>query len=128
LTDGLRVIKERVASGKVRPQAFSKSAMNGNRVLPLVQCAYFAVEKLEMHAVQVFDLVSEKSSAQILVAIEGSATLQADGHEPVQFGKGDAVVVPASIPHFRIQPGGEVQLLRSYVPGKSLSQPETFLD
>jgi mannose-6-phosphate isomerase len=128
LKDGLRVIKERVASGKVRPQAFSKSAMNGNRVVPLVQCPYFAVEKFEMHGVQQFDLASEKSSAQILVAIEGSATLEVDGHELVQFGKGDAVVVPASIQHFRVQPEGEVKFLRSYVPGKSVPQPETFLD
>jgi hypothetical protein len=33
-------------------------------------------------------------------------------------------VVPASIPQFKVQPEGEVQFLRSYVPGKSLPPPE----
>jgi mannose-6-phosphate isomerase len=129
LKQGLRVIKEQTASGKVRPQPFSKSGKNGNRVQPLVASPYFAVEKFEMHGTQEFDLTpDEKSSAQILVMVEGAAVLEAAGHEPVRFSRGDAVVVPASIEQFKIQPEGEVQFLRSYVPGKPVQQPETFLD
>jgi mannose-6-phosphate isomerase len=127
LKDGLRVIKDQVASGKVRPQAFSKSGMNGNRVLRLVESPYFSVERLELHGEHRFDFAAEgKSSAQILVAIEGSATLTATGCEPVKFGRGEAVVVAASIPQFIVQPEGEVQFLRSYVPGKSLPPPEVI--
>jgi mannose-6-phosphate isomerase len=128
LKDGLRVIKEQVASGKVKPQPFSKSGMNGNRVLPLVESPYFAVERFELHGAHEFDRLSGKTSAQILVAVEGSAVLEAAGHDRVKFSRGDAVVVPAAIQQFRIQPQGEVQFLRSYVPGKTVSQPETFLD
>jgi mannose-6-phosphate isomerase len=125
LEHGLRVIKEQTASGKVRPQALSKSGMNGNRVLRLVESPYFSVERLELHGEHKFDFAAEeKSSAQILVGIEGSATLTATACEPVKFGKGEAVVVPASIPQFKVQPEGEVQFLRSYVPGKSLPPPE----
>jgi len=127
LKDGLRVIKDQVASGKVRPQAFSKSGMNGNRVLRLVESPYFSVERLELHGEHRFDFAAEgKSSAQILVAIEGSATLTATGCEPVKFGKGEAVVVAASIPQFIVQPEGEVQFLRSHVPGRSLPPPEVI--
>jgi mannose-6-phosphate isomerase len=129
LKDGLRVIKEQVSSGKVRPQPFSNSGRNGNKMLPLVASPYFAVEKLELRGAQEFDTgAGGKSSAQILVVVEGSAVLEARGRDPVKFGKGDAVVVPATIQQFRVQPKGEVQFLRSYVPGRQVTQPETFLD
>ena len=129
LENGLRVIKDKVASGKVRPRAFSKSVMNGNRVLPLVESPYFSVERLQLHGEHKFDFAREgKSSAQILVGIEGSAMLAAAGCDAVKFGKGDAVVVPASIPQFKVQPEGKVQFLRSCVPGKTVPPPETCLD
>lgn len=129
LQQGLRVIKEQVASGKARPQAFSNSGRNGNRVMPLVASPYFAVEKIELHGAQEFDSgASGKSSAQILVAIEGSAVLNAAGHDLVKFSRGDAVVVPANIRKFSIQPETTMQFLKSHVPGRPVSQPETFLD
>jgi len=125
LKDGLRVIKEQVASGKVKPRAVLKSGMNGNRVLPLVESSYFAVERFELNGVHEFNFARDgKSSAQILVAVEGSAVLRVDGRDPVKFGKGDAVVVPASIRQFRIEPESELQFLRSYVPGRPVQQPE----
>ncbi len=37
-----------------------------------------------------------KASVQILVAVEGCGIVEAAGAQPVTFGKGDAVVVPAS--------------------------------
>ena len=41
-----------------------------------------------------------KSSAQILVAVEGCGVVEAAGAEPVTVAKGDAVVVPASAEKF----------------------------
>jgi hypothetical protein len=35
-------------------------------------------------------------------------------------------VVAASIPQFIVQPEGEVQFLRSHVPGRSLPPPEVI--
>ena len=129
LKDGLRVIKDQVASGKVKPRPFSKTGMNGNRVLPLVDSPYFSVERLELHSEFKFDFAAEeKSSAQILVAIEGSATVRATRCDPVKVGKGDAVVIPASIPQFEVAPEVAVQFLRSRVPGKTMLPPETYID
>jgi mannose-6-phosphate isomerase class I len=103
--------------------------MNGNRVLPLVESPYFSVERLELHGEHKFDFANQgKSSAQILVAIDGAGALMAAGCDPVRFGKGDAVVVPASIPQFNVKPEGEVQFLRSYVPAKTMPPPETYID
>src|SRR6202049_4098963 len=129
LEDGLRVIKDRVASGKVKPQPFSNSGRNGNRVMPLVASPYFAVEKVELHGAQDFDTgASGKSSAQILVVVDGAAVLNAPGHDPVRFSRGDAVVIPASISQFRIQPETTMQFLKSCVPGDRVPEPETSLD
>ena len=97
--------------------------------MPLVASPYFAVEKVELHGAQDFDTgVGGKSSAQILVVVEGAAVLSTPGHDPVRFSRGDAVVVPASIRQFRIQPETTMQFLKSYVPGEPVPQPETFLD
>lgn len=125
LKDGLRVIKEQAASGKVRPTPVSKFGSNGNHVQALVAAPYFKVEKLELHGEQEFDLAGRgKSSAQILVAVSGTATLEAAGHEPVRFGKGDAVVVPATIHKFKIVPEEKIEFLESYVPGETVPPPQ----
>jgi hypothetical protein len=55
--------------------------------------------------------------------IDGAGSVEVNGCEPVQFSKGDAVVVPASFPQFRIQPLGTVQFLKSYVPGVPVPEP-----
>lgn len=130
LEDGLRVIREQVSSGKVRPQPFSKIGSNGNRTQPLIASPYFEVEKFELHAGQEFDVAdgAGKTSAQILVAVHGSAVLETHGCDPVRFGKGDALVVPATIKQFRVQPESEAEFLKSRVPGTNLPEPETFVE
>src|SRR5579884_559536 len=125
LKDGLRVIKEQAASGKVRPTPVSKFGSNGNCMQPLVRAPYFAVEKFILNRAQEFDFAKrEKNSAHILVAVNGSAMLEAAGHEGVCFSKGDAVVVPAGIQNFRIVTKTGVEFLQSYVPGDKVSPPE----
>jgi len=124
LEHGLRVIKERVASGKVKPQPSSKLERNGNRRQALVSSGYFVVEKLDLDSEQKFRAPKGKSSAQILVVTEGMGTMLAIGCEPVDFGKGDAVVVPACMAEFRVQPRGKISFLKSYVPGERVSEPE----
>jgi mannose-6-phosphate isomerase len=127
LEQGLRVIKERVASGKVRPQPFTKLGTNGNRQRALVASRYFVVESFELEAGQEFDVGGPKSSAQILVAVDGAATVHAENCDAVRFAKGDAAVVPASLGRFRLEPQGHVQFLKSYVPGEALQEPETVV-
>jgi mannose-6-phosphate isomerase len=125
LEHGMRVIKERVASGKVKPQLLSKLDQNGNRVQPLLSSAYFVVEKFELNAGQSFRPLTGKTSAQILVATEGSGTIQAPALGAVEFVTGDAVVVPACISNFKVEPRQKLQFLKSYVPGSRVAEPET---
>jgi mannose-6-phosphate isomerase len=127
LKDGLRVIKEHVSSGKVRQRAFSNLDSNGNRTRSLVASDYFAVDQFELSSEQLFSELAGKTSAQILVAVNGQGALLAEGFDSVEFAKGDAVVVPATIRRFRVQPRGKVQFLKSYVPGIAVKEPETLL-
>src|SRR5438067_10704914 len=75
LEHGMRVIKERAPSGKVRPQPFTKLDGNGNQLRQLVASEYFAVQAFELSSAQAFAAPQGKSSAQILVAIEGVGTM-----------------------------------------------------
>jgi mannose-6-phosphate isomerase class I len=68
---------------------------------------------------------SGKTSAQILVGVEGCGIVEADGSEPVTLTKGDAVVVPASIENFSVRPQWALEFLRARVPGAALPEPET---
>jgi mannose-6-phosphate isomerase len=127
LEDGLAAVKEKVASGKVtRPPAFQLGASR-NRCAPLVAAPYFVVEMFEAEetlALQTRD-DSGLGSAQVLVATEGCGVVEVPGMESVTLAKGDAVVVPAAIPHFGVRPQWRIEFLRAYVPGKALPEPET---
>ena len=127
LEQGLRVIKEQARSGRVRPEPASALDRNGNRVRPLVVSQYFSVQKFELGSRHEFSALPGRSSVQILVATEGAATLAATGREPVNFRKGDAVVVPATLREFSVQPQSSVEFLKAHVPGAPVAPPETTL-
>jgi mannose-6-phosphate isomerase len=129
LKDGLAAVKEKVASGKVvRPAPL---AINGTKNLryPMVGAPYFVVDRFDLKEPQSFSTTDEsgKGSVQILVAVEGCGVLEAPGMEPVTLAKGDAAVVPAKFQTFSVRPQWSVELLKSYVPGRPLPEPETRL-
>jgi mannose-6-phosphate isomerase len=129
LREGLSVLKEQVRSGKVvRPAA---RAMDGtkNRCSPLVASPYFVVDLFDLKEPQNFQVGENpsKSSVQILVCVDGCGVLEGDGVEATTFTKGDAVVVPASTGEFRVRPLWEMELLKSYLPGRDVPEPVTRL-
>ena len=124
LKDGLRVIKENVRSGKVQPEAPKNLNGSMSRRHRLIASSYFAVEKYELRSALEFAAAPGKSSAQIVVATDGGGSLRAPGCEPARFRKGDAVVVPAAVSQFEVQPDANVQFIRSFVPGTPVSGPE----
>ncbi|HTR65776.1 MAG TPA: type I phosphomannose isomerase catalytic subunit [Terriglobales bacterium] len=127
LKDGLAAIKEKVPSGKVlRPAPVS---LNGSvdRVSPLIASPCFVVDRYEMKQAHDFATLghSGKSSAQILVAVEGCGLIETKGVEPVMLAKGDAVIVPAQLGEFCVRPQWQVEFLKAYVPGEALPEPAT---
>ncbi len=125
LKDGMAAVKVKVKSGKVlRP---APEQIGRNRRAQLIAAPYFVVEMFE--AKEALELAmrdeSGKSSAQILVAVDGCGVIEAAGRDPVTLAKGDAVVVPAGIEKVGVRPQWAVEFLRAYVPGKPLAEPET---
>jgi mannose-6-phosphate isomerase len=127
LKDGLAAVKLSAASGKVVRPAPVQVASGNNRRAALVAAPYFVVDMFEMKDVQELSTRDDsgKSSAQILLAVEGCGVVEAAGAEPVTLAKGDAVVVPASAEKFSVRPQWTLELLRARVPGTALSEPET---
>lgn len=129
LKDGMAAVKEKVGSGKVVRPAPREIPGTRNRLAPLVMSSYFAVESYELKDPQSFSTAasSGKTSAQILIAVEGCGVIEALGCDPVTMAKGDAVVVPAVINDFQIRPQWSVELIKSSVPGEALPDPVTRL-
>jgi mannose-6-phosphate isomerase len=127
LKDGMAAVKVKVASGKVVRPAPVQIRDSKNRQAALVAAPYFVVDMFELKDAQELSTrdASGKSSAQILVAIEGCGVVDAPGAEPVTVAKGDAIVIPASLGKFTVRPQWTLEFLRAYVPGATLPEPET---
>jgi mannose-6-phosphate isomerase len=127
LKEGLAAVKLNTVSGKVVRPAPVQVPGSRNRRAPLVSAPYFDVDMFEMKDAQELSTHDDsgKSSAQILVAVEGCGVVDVRGTEPVTLAKGDAVVVPASIGIFAVRPQWTLEFLRARVPVAALREPET---
>src|ERR1700688_4944722 len=127
LKEGLAAVKLKVASGKVMRPAPVQIPGSKNRQAPLVAAPYFVLDMFEMKDAQELNTRDEsgKSSAQILVAVEGCGVVKAGGGEGVTLSKGDAVVVPASVGKFSVRAQWTLEFLRARVPGATLPEPQT---
>jgi mannose-6-phosphate isomerase len=130
LKEGLAAVKQNSSSGKVIHAMSEQIRGSRNRHLPLVAAPYFVVDMFEtsqLLALQTHDDAG-RSSAQILVAVDGCGVIEAPGWEPVTLAKGDAVVVPACIGNFDVRPQWTLEFLRAQVPGTKLSEPQTTME
>jgi mannose-6-phosphate isomerase class I len=95
----------------------------------MIVAPYFAVEMYELKEPQDFSTVDTdhrgKTSAQILVAVEGCGVVEAQGRDPVTLAKGDAVVIPAAVQDFSVRPQWAVEFLKASVPGSVVAEPAT---
>jgi mannose-6-phosphate isomerase len=127
LKDGLAAVKLEAGSGKVVRPAPKQIADTKNRQAALVAAPYFVVDMFEVKSTLHLSTRDEsgKTSAQILVAVEGCGVVEANGAEPVTFAKGDAIVIPAALEQFCVRPQWSLEFLRALVPGAELPEPET---
>jgi mannose-6-phosphate isomerase len=131
LERGLASVKAHTASGKVIRPAPVASNGGKNRRSSMINAPYFAVELLELKEPQEFSTrASEKdeagkTSAQILVAVEGCGVVEAHGRDPVTLAKGDAVVIPSAVQDFTVRPQWAVEFLKASVPSGTVPEPAT---
>ncbi len=122
LEHGLVSIKERNASGKVIRPAPVSILGGKNRHSSMISAPYFTVDLFELREPQDF---SGRTSAQILVAVEGCGVVEAQGRDPVTLAKGDAVVIPAVLRDFTVRPQWKLEFLNAAVPGQPVPEPAT---
>jgi len=127
LKQGMAAIKEKVKSGKVIRPAPSNLNGSTNRRAPLISSPYFVVEMFELKQPHKFRTEDNpgKRSLQILVGVEGCGIVEAPGANPVTLARGDAVVVPAAVGEFQVQPQWSAEFIHATVPGTALPEPET---
>ena len=118
IQNGMAAIKLDSHAGKVVRQPGDDSHF-------LVRSAFFQVEKIKLSE----PLHGEVSPASphIVVAIEGAGIVDSKGIEPVSFAKGEAVVVPASVPHYTVRPHWELEIMRMSLPPGPVAEPVTRL-
>ena len=117
---GMQVMRERTAAGKVVPQP-----ADGRDLLVASSC--FIVERYKSETPIPFDNSGERSSAEVLVAVDGCGVVESEGSQPVSFNRGEAVIIPASVPAFSLRPQWSIEFLRMRLPEGKLPPPKTIL-
>jgi len=117
LEEGLAATKLRTHAGKV-VRAIDRSHT-------LVRSPFFQVEKMPLR--EPLHAQVSPESPHILVALSGAGMVESPDMEPITFGSGDAVVVPACVGAYGIRPQWELELMRMSLPPGNVSEPETTL-
>ncbi|MBZ5566935.1 MAG: class I mannose-6-phosphate isomerase [Acidobacteriia bacterium] len=127
---GLAALKETTRAGKVEPQ--------GDEDCPLlVDSPYFMVDRYRLRndvksasGCQLAGSNNEKWSwrtVEILVGLDGCGVVEAQGCQPVTFGRGDVVVIPAATDYYEIRAHWELEMLAMVLPPKdSQIQPRIY--
>jgi mannose-6-phosphate isomerase len=118
IEEGLAAIKLQTHSGKVVRR-------NGDDSQFLVRSPFFQVEKVRPRALIEAEMTHD--SPHIVVATDGSGVLESPGMEAVSFARGEAVVVPASVPRYNVRPQWELEIMRMSLPVGDIWEPETVL-
>ena len=119
IKDGMAAIKLDSKAGKVVRDIGGDPNM-------LVRAPFFQVEKMKLR--ETMQAFVSRDSPHIVVAIEGAGIIESAGMEPVSFAKGEAVVVPASVPDYRVRPQWELEVMRMSLPTGKVAEPQTVLE
>jgi mannose-6-phosphate isomerase class I len=113
-------MREKTGAGKVARRDAGEGASE------LVSSPCFVVDKHVIRKPKQF-AAQGRSSAQILVAVDGCGVIEVDGVKPVTFAKGETVVIPANIRGYSIRPQWELECIRAMLPAEKLAQPTTIV-
>ncbi len=116
IEQGLRAMRESTNAGKVSPRT-----VDGHDLMVASPC--FVVERFAITKPLTLAAAPGRTSAQVLVAVEGSAVVEWEGGQPVSFNRGEAVVIPASMEQIGLRPQWAVEFLLMRVPGEPVPAP-----
>lgn len=109
IESGLAAIRLATQAGKVPARPYGA----GER---LIAQQYFVVDRLQLRSAHGFSSAESTGAPHALVAIAGAAVLEAEDHPPVGLAAGRAVIVPATVAHYRVHTDQACTLLRSMPP------------
>ena len=115
---GLEATKLQTKAGKVVRAADANSDV-------LIRSPFFQVEKMRLR--EPLHAPMSPDTPHVVVAVNGSGIVEADGMEPVSFGTGEAVVVPACVKEYTVRPQWDVDIMRMSLPVVSVGEPQTAL-
>ena len=118
IKDGIAAIKLDSKAGKVVRESDGDPNM-------LVRSPFFQVEKMKLR--EPLQASVSRESPHIVVAIEGAGIIESAGMEPISFAKGEAVVVPVSVPAYTVRPQWELEVMRMSLPTGDVAEPRTML-
>ena len=118
IKDGMAAIKLDSRAGKVVRDSEGDPNV-------LVRSLFFQVEKMKLH--EPLQAPVSRESPHIVVAIEGAGMIESAGMEPISFTRGEAVVVPASVPAYTVRPQWELEVMRMSLPTGDVAEPRTIL-
>jgi mannose-6-phosphate isomerase len=113
---GLDAMKEVTRAGKVKSRG-------GNGRVVLVSSPCFEVDKMLLKQESTFS--TEQTSAHCIVGLRGCGVIECDSAPATSIGRGEAVVVPASLGGYRIRPQWELECVRAMLPSKQVGEPHT---
>jgi mannose-6-phosphate isomerase len=116
IEQGLRAMRESTNAGKVAPRTVA-----GHDLLVASPC--FVVERFAISEPLTLAAAAGRSSAQVLVAVEGGAAVESEVGQPVSFNCGEAVVIPAGIREITLRPQWAIEFLVMRVPGEPVQPP-----
>lgn len=120
LEAGLAAMRAKTHAGRVQTQT-----VDGHQLLVASPC--FIVEKYQVQSPVTLTAAPGRSSAQVLVCLDGGAVLECAGSPPLPLMCGDAVVVPAATPVVTVGPQWSAQILRMRLPAETVAEPITTL-
>jgi len=118
IKDGIAAIRLDTRAGKVLGDPKRDPNM-------LVRSPFFQVEKMKLR--EPLRASVSRESPHIVVAIDGSGIIESGGMEPLSFAKGEAVVVPASVPNYTVRAQWELEIMRMSLPSGDVAEPHTVL-
>jgi mannose-6-phosphate isomerase len=116
---GLEAMKEVTRAGKVKSRG-------GNGRVVLIASPSFVVDKMMLKEVKELNTEEspQRSSPHCIIGLRGCGIIESDCAPAVSLGRGEAVVVPASVGSYRVRPQWEFEFVRATVPSVA-SEPST---
>ena len=127
LEEGMAAIREKTSAGWTTPRLNPSQAGTDDACEVLVSSPCFIVERYKVEEPLTLTAAAGESSVQVLVCLDGGAVVESVGSEPVSFMRGDAVVVPASLPPVMLRPQWQAEILRMRLPSQAVAEPDTTL-